>query len=467
MKQIGKLLPKKANEIINSKIGIGFECLDRKMWEDVDSVYEAAAESGAKHARVQTGWGRTETAPGCYDFAWLDRIVDNLQKGGIQPWFNLGYGHVFYTDAKEPDACGWVPLYSEKARAGWTAYITALVYHFRNRITHYEVWNEPDNRNFWRPGPPDPKEYVELVALTAKAIKAVQPNAQIIAGQCGLNLWDAPKISAYLDYGLGNFIDIFTFHRYRVMPEIETPEWVAFFRDLFKRQGYHSIELWQGESGFPSKISETEALAGVPVNETVQAKLLARSILTDLCNKTDYTCYFTISDFKYYWNNGFRNKPNFFGLLTTDNPPRRKPAYETFRNLCSLFDAETVLDETSLAAMETCDALAEQDRYLFHEMQTSSKIAVFQRREFPLIVWWRKVSGLYDHKPYPMNLIVWSKDKTFHSPVLIDLLDGNVFLPEYEFEKPDFRIKGRNLPLKDYPMILTDLQAIEDCYVSF
>ena len=116
--------------------------------------------------------------------------------------------------------------------------------------------------------------------------------------------------------------------------------------------------------------------------------------------------------------------------------------------------------------METCDALAEQDRYLFHEMLTSSNVTAFQRREFPLIVWWRKVSGLHDHEPYPMNLIVWSKDKAFHSPVLIDPLGGDVFLPEYEFEKPDFRIKGRNLPLKDYPMILTDLKAIEDCYVS-
>ncbi|UKI34234.1 MAG: hypothetical protein L6W00_13125 [Lentisphaeria bacterium] len=91
-----------------------------------------------------------------------------------------------------------------------------------------------------------------------------------------------------------------------------------------QKYGADHLELWQGEAGFPSVTSETEALAGVPMNEEIQARLLLRSLLTDLYLENDYTSYFTISDFKYYYKNGFRNKPNYFGLLTTDTPPRPK-----------------------------------------------------------------------------------------------------------------------------------------------
>ena len=139
MNKIGSIITRKTKDIVGSKIGIGFECLDRDMWVDSDSVYDAVADLGAKRARVQTGWGRTEVEAGVYDFAWLDRIVDKLLDAGCEPWLNLGYGHRFYTDAETVDACGWVPIYTEAARTAWQTYIAALVRHFKDRVTCYEI----------------------------------------------------------------------------------------------------------------------------------------------------------------------------------------------------------------------------------------------------------------------------------------------------------------------------------------
>lgn len=460
MKTIGILKPKISNAIKSSKIGVGFECLDRKMWEDVDEVYEYAVALGAKHARIQSGWGRTEVVAGEYDFRWIDRVVDKLQDGGVQPWINLGYGNILYTDAREPDACGWAPLYTEKARTGWKNYITALVSHFQDRITHYEVWNEPCGREYWLPGPPNAKEYVELVRITAETIRAMQPDAKIMGGNDGTNLWFAGDIEECLRHGLGKYLDIYTYHRYRVMPELETPELIAFFRDIFRRNGVGHIELWQGESGFPSKRSDTEALAGVEINEAIQAKMLSRSILTDLYAESDYTSYFTMSDFTCYYKNGFRDKPNYFGLLTTDRPPRRKPAYYVFQRICSLFDVDTERDRTSLAALEACNSRAEEDRFLFHEKQAASNVVTFKRKDHPMIVWWHKVSGLKEHEPYPVNLLFWSSEKQFRDPVLVDLMTGEILECDFIREKPDYRIKALDIPLKDYPMILIDRAAL-------
>ncbi len=64
---------RKASEIKNSRIGIGFEKLDRKVFNP-EKAYDKLAMIGA--VRIQSGWERTEQEKGVYDFEWLDSIVD-------------------------------------------------------------------------------------------------------------------------------------------------------------------------------------------------------------------------------------------------------------------------------------------------------------------------------------------------------------------------------------------------------
>ena len=67
---IGELKHFTSAEIGESGISIGFECLDREMF-DPEKCYDLLGESGMKWARCQTGWNRCETVKGVYDFAWL------------------------------------------------------------------------------------------------------------------------------------------------------------------------------------------------------------------------------------------------------------------------------------------------------------------------------------------------------------------------------------------------------------
>lgn len=77
MKKIGKLKTYSSKEIKLSPISIGFECLDRELFNP-EMCYDLIAKTGVKHARCQTGWARCEKQKGVYDFRWLDSIVDNL-----------------------------------------------------------------------------------------------------------------------------------------------------------------------------------------------------------------------------------------------------------------------------------------------------------------------------------------------------------------------------------------------------
>ena len=176
LEAIGVLRTRSSEEIESSRFNIGYECLDRKMWFP-EKALPHLVTLGAKRARVQTGWSRCETENGQYDFAWLDEIVDTLLSHGIQPWFNVSYGNMLYTDAPAADAVGWAPIYSQTARDGWTSFLQALVRHFRDRVRHYEIWNEPDLAVFWKPHPPSPAGYTDLVKLSVAAIRAEQPEA--------------------------------------------------------------------------------------------------------------------------------------------------------------------------------------------------------------------------------------------------------------------------------------------------
>ena len=88
--KIGEIKPKKSCEIAHSRIGLGFEKLDRNIF-DPNKAYPFVGESGVKWARLQSGWMRTEKEKGVYDFAWLDDIVDHMIAMGVEPWLPVRF----------------------------------------------------------------------------------------------------------------------------------------------------------------------------------------------------------------------------------------------------------------------------------------------------------------------------------------------------------------------------------------
>ena len=116
---------------------IGCEGLDRDM-ADFSAYKPYVGQLGVGYARIQSGWAKTETERGKYDFAWLDAIVDGLLEQQVQPWLCLCYGNPLYGDGNTlgnaiPSDLG-----------PWKKYVAAVVEHFKGRVHCYEVWNEPN-----------------------------------------------------------------------------------------------------------------------------------------------------------------------------------------------------------------------------------------------------------------------------------------------------------------------------------
>jgi hypothetical protein len=61
----------------------------------------------------------------------------------------------------------------------WENYVFRTVEHYRERIRHWEVWNEPYWKGFFTG---TPEEYAELLKVACRAIKRADPQAVVVGG---------------------------------------------------------------------------------------------------------------------------------------------------------------------------------------------------------------------------------------------------------------------------------------------
>ena len=272
--KIGEVRARSAREVDTSRLGIGFEKLDRAVF-DPEKAYAPLAAIGVKYVRIQSGWQRTEKQKGVYDFSWLDAIVDRLIADGMIPWMNIVYGNELYDEqaAQAYGAVGCPPLFSEEAFDAWIAYVRALVTHFRGRVRDYEIWNEPDGRGTWKSGA-DPADYARLVIPTAAAIHESDPDARALLGAlCRANMIFFAELA---EAGAFDVTDALTYHCYTPSDKVMRDSIVAMraLTDLYKP----GMPVIQGESGTQSRSGGHGALRAGTWSERRQAKYMARQI---------------------------------------------------------------------------------------------------------------------------------------------------------------------------------------------
>ena len=448
---LGKIVPKSSKDIVASPLGVGFETLDRKLFEP-EPTYAPLGKLGIKWARVQTGWCRCETTKGKYDFEWLDNVVNSLSNVGIQPWFNLTYGNKLYsTQAVNEFAVGWTPIHTEETRQAWVRFVHALAEHFRDRIRHWEIWNEPNVGYFWKPENPSPAGYMNLIKLTAPEIRRFIPKAVLIGGSMANAEYS--YLQGCMELGMGEYIDRVSFHPYRLIPEANYVNEVKRMRDLLKRYK-PSLDLWQGECGCPSTDDGIGALAQYPWNESRQARWLLRRILNDLSLKLEHISWYDAADQTNYSvastgasEPGKADRLNFGLLRVPGYTP--KPSYFAYQNLCALFDSQT---ETAEVPMQFAGNFAGSKPVVSAEEIAQ---AAFVRVGCPLVAYWYPSNVMKDMSPQSVDITVAVKnDQTLRKPVLVNPLNGEV--SKLEGKQSAGQWKFTALPLTDYPMLITD-----------
>jgi polysaccharide biosynthesis protein PslG len=448
LEPLGKVQPVASKRIEASPLSVGFETLDRQHF-DPTRTYDLLAASGTKWARCQTGWNRCERVAGQYTFEWLDEVVDRLLEIGVQPWFNLGYGNKLYTPEKPDDySVGWAPIFEASAREGWVRFVRAVAARFRDRVKHWEIWNEPNISGFWKPRQPNAKDYADMVKLTAPEIRRLVPDSTII----GASLAGMPRayLAGCLEAGMAEHVDIVSYHPYRPVPEAGYAAEVAEFRRMLDavRPG---IGLWQGENGCPSRggAKSAGALSKLPWDERQQAKWALRRLMTDLKLRVELTSYFHTVDLV-----GYRGITNYKGLLRgSDYTP--KPAFCCFQYLAALFDAQTRADD-DLAAALVLEPAGGAGADLLQAGFTRGGRGIWAYwcvSKLPTAWTVRSASATIALPPDAAGAA-----RELERPALVDLMSGTVYrLPG---TRQEGRLRFDDLPLLDYPLLIADAATI-------
>lgn len=152
--------------------------LDRTLFDRNrrDTIISLAAEAGLHWTREEFLWEGVEPAPGAFNESLLgrhDARVEKLTAAGIRILGLLDYGVEWSTGGGAPS--------TDEQRADFARYAAFMAERYRGVITHWEVWNEPNLEKFWR-GTPDPEAYGRLLRTTADALRAVDPEIQVVGG---------------------------------------------------------------------------------------------------------------------------------------------------------------------------------------------------------------------------------------------------------------------------------------------
>lgn len=150
-----------------------------------DRLLKMVGDLGVHWVRQPVQWFALEPAPGVYDFAGLDLLLDDLTVQGVNVLLTVSGSPKWET----PNGDNGAP----RDPADFARFMSALATRFAGRVGAYEIWNEPNLALEWGPRV-DPNAYVEMLKAVAPAIRAADPHAIIVAAGLGPTGYNDPTI---------------------------------------------------------------------------------------------------------------------------------------------------------------------------------------------------------------------------------------------------------------------------------
>ena len=326
---LGRIQPVPSDLDRPSYWSVGCETLDRG-YGNFEQYRAYLKGTGVGYGRIQSGWAQTEKEKGVYDFEWLDKIVDGMLEEEVHPWMCLCYGNNLYEDA---GGLGSRLIQEEATLVAWEKYVKAVVKRYKDKITLWEVWNEPDLRHA-----KEYDAYAKLLTRTAKAIKSVDSKLKVAGFSLAKPETEYAEncLNSLKKYGGLKYIDYATFHAYFPNPDLIKDVAVE-FQKLIDRYDPR-IKILQGEVGCPAQLEYGHALMNREWTETCQVKWDTRQMLSMFSIGVP-SSVFTMTDLNY------GTMIQSFGLVRANlkgDPQYLRPKYYGVQNVASIVTTDYV-----------------------------------------------------------------------------------------------------------------------------
>jgi uncharacterized protein (TIGR03382 family) len=174
---------------------------------------DATRDAGLTWVRVDFNWLQAQPTSAAPDFTLFDQVVNGAKSRGLSVLATVGYTPAWAStgDTKMDGPNNDVPM------AGtYDAFVSAVVAHFKDRVDHYELWNEPNLGGFWEG---TSQQYIDLI---------LKPGADAVHAACAACVVVGPTLATigtvyadWLDAALtqaGDKIDVVSGHIYADFP---------------------------------------------------------------------------------------------------------------------------------------------------------------------------------------------------------------------------------------------------------
>lgn len=278
-------------------------------------------QAGVGFVRMDFYWEKVEPMPGDFHFEQLDEIVDLLTRYDIHILGLLHYS------APWASSCGKWNCAPKDDRL-FVTYARAVIARYKDRVKHWEVWNEPDSHTYWNPQD-GMKGYVELLKAVYTAAKEEDPQCVILNGGLSKGL---SSVNRLYDNGAKDYFDVLNIHIFETPVNPSAIEAAASYPRLaakvMERNGDGMKKIWVTEigcPGVPAAKGTADWWAGRNPTEKEQAEWVHQvyARLTDDPHvEKIFWAFFRDTD--RHWGNGTDN----LGLIRHDFS--KKPSYVAY-----------------------------------------------------------------------------------------------------------------------------------------
>jgi len=215
-------------------------------------------------------WPNLEPAKGQWRFATLDRYVSLAAEHHVGLLLPLGLSPG-WASARPLEKSTYQPGAAAEPRSieDWRAYVGTVVRRYKGRIQAYEIWNEPNLKQFYS-GTVD--QMILLTREASRIIREIDPNALIVSPSATQDR-GVSWLAEFLLKGGGAFVDVIGFHLYVApQPPEATFNLVTSVRQTMAQNGSGEKPIWNTEAGwflpkpFPEELAAAYVLRECIVN---------------------------------------------------------------------------------------------------------------------------------------------------------------------------------------------------------
>lgn len=267
---------------------------------------------GATWLRTDVKWEWMEPTKGSISWYQLDKVVNAAAQRKLNVLLVVGNLPAWCRPPSAPT--------SSDQQLNYAQFFCKVIHRYKDRVTHYEMWNEANLPYFW-PNP-SPLHYADLTKVTYPMAKREDPNCVLLASGTG---WiDPPGIDSVSWYkqimaaGAGALFDIANVHPYQdaslaSQGQYSTGELAKLPSVQAQLPAAVAANVWGTEFGLPT--------AGqYSVSEKTQADALLAGIAQfSALSPSGVIFLYSLRD------QGGHDREGFFGLTRSDGT--LKPAY--------------------------------------------------------------------------------------------------------------------------------------------